>query len=507
MSITRRQFLKRSAASAAALSLGPGFRWLPGTRVSYAAGPSDAIVVFVRQYGGNDGINTVYPLTGPQRTLYQKYRPTLGLPAGSGGPNGLTARAQAAGFGSTTPLDIGANDGSTYAFHPAMSALHNLYTAGRVAVVHGVHYPFADHSHFRSEAIWYGADPLGTGGVGWFGKYLNLFPALYPPSAVPGVMLEGDLVPLFTPANTGLFAFTDLAQLRFPATNELGLKQQAFTDLYTETQALALSPELLSLGNTGLATIENIQNYYLPGDPTANVEALLVDGEGNYDTYNPLNYGSPLNPDQTPALAESNLARDLRHVAATIRSNVGARFFHVSTGGFDTHSNQEDGFFHSYLLREVSEAIAAFYNEMNRTVSLPAGYLTGNLASKVLIVTFTEFGRTIRQNAPGVNAAGTDHATCTPQFVIGGAVRGVVGGDLSLGQYGAYPALDNPGENVDDLRMTYDFRDFFGTILARWLNVSVSDIGPGPGKIFPTTPADPLGNSYAALTPIDFLAP
>ena len=59
MPITRRQFLKRSALSAAALSVGPRFRWIPGTSVSYAAGPSDAIVVFVRQYGGNDGINTV----------------------------------------------------------------------------------------------------------------------------------------------------------------------------------------------------------------------------------------------------------------------------------------------------------------------------------------------------------------------------------------------------------------------------------------------------------------
>ena len=50
MPITRRQFLKRSAASAAALTLGPRFRWLPGTNVGYAAGPvPDAYVVIVRQ--------------------------------------------------------------------------------------------------------------------------------------------------------------------------------------------------------------------------------------------------------------------------------------------------------------------------------------------------------------------------------------------------------------------------------------------------------------------------
>ena len=70
-------------------------------------------------------------------------------------------------------------------------------------------------------------------------------------------------------------------------------------------------------------------------------------------------YGSPLNRRQP--LDDMGLARDLRHVAATIRANVGARFFHVAIGGFDSHSNQEDGFFHSWLLRELSEAVAAFY--------------------------------------------------------------------------------------------------------------------------------------------------
>jgi hypothetical protein len=54
--------------------------------------------------------------------------------------------------------------------------------------------------------------------------------------------------------------------------------------------------------------------------------------------------------------------------------------------------------------------------------------------------------------------------------------------------------------------MTYDFRDVFGTILSRWLNVSPSALGPGPGKILPATPeVDADGNSYTAFTPIGFL--
>jgi len=524
MAITRRQFLKRSAASAAALSLAPRFRWLPGTSVSYASGPSDAIVVLVRQYGGNDGVNTVYPISDSggsnQKAKYDEFRPTLGLPSTNAG---CLQRVNNGAPGSTTVLSIGPNsDGSTYALHPAMGALHGLYQSGKLAVVNGVHYPYADHSHFRSEQIWYTVDPVGSGGIGWFGSYLSKYPALYPSTAVPGVMLESDLVPIFTPTSTGLFAFNRLSELQFPAsgnTAERLAKHDAFHDLYQESGGLnpATFPELASLGNTGVATLDHIDDYYQSGASTGIVEKLLIDGSGNYDNDNPLVYGSPLNPDVNPNVAGMGLARDLKHVAAVIRSNVGARFFHVSTGGFDTHSNQEDGFFHSFLWQEISESIAAFYGEMNQAITLPggySGYLTGNLASKVIIMTFTEFGRTIRQNAPGVTAAGTDHASATPQFVVGGTVIG--------GQYGVYPLLDNtkdgPGhaniyggygrDNDDDLPMTWDFRDYFGTVLTRWLNVPVSDLGPGPGKIFPSTPiADDLNNDYTAFTPIGFLAP
>ena len=80
MALTRRQFLKRSAALAAGWAAAPAMRWLPGTGVSYAAGPSDAIVVFVRLHGGNDGLHTLYPLDGAQRVTYESYRPTMKLP-------------------------------------------------------------------------------------------------------------------------------------------------------------------------------------------------------------------------------------------------------------------------------------------------------------------------------------------------------------------------------------------------------------------------------------------
>ena len=92
-----------------------------------------------------------------------------------------------------------------------------------------------------------------------------------------------------------------------------------------------------------------------------------------------------------------------------------------------------------------------------------------------------------------------------PLFVVGGTVQGNA-------QYGVYPILDQlqnvPNANEDDLVMTYDFRDVFGTILNRWLNVPLPQVGPGPTAILPATnPAvpDPLAPNYTAFTPIPFL--
>ncbi|MFN8543831.1 MAG: twin-arginine translocation signal domain-containing protein [Candidatus Binatia bacterium] len=316
MAITRRQFLKTTAATAAALGAGPAWRRLPGTGVAYAAGPGDAIVVFVRLYGGNDGINTVYPLAGAQRAVYEDVRPTLKLPGTTGE---MTPWVDEGIVGSgSDPFSIGTNgNGSDYALHPAMGALHQIHQAGRLAVVPGVHYAFPDHSHFRSEVIWYTGDPLGNAGLGWFGKYMNL--AGFAATDVPGVLLGDELVPIFTPTNSGLLVFNGLDELVFPATDETLAKQATFLQLYAQSQlAGAAFPELTSLATTGMATVGKIQDYYKTDSGLANagkVEALFLDGNGDYDRANPLVYGSPLNSDATPALRGMDLARDLRHVA------------------------------------------------------------------------------------------------------------------------------------------------------------------------------------------------
>src|SRR6185369_2517345 len=118
------------------------------------------ILVVIQLEGGNDGLNTVVPINDvgsfPQRMLYDTARPTIGIPV----PNLLA-----------TEIDADPSKNNRLALHPAMTDMKALYDAGKVAVVLGVGYPGQSLSHFRSEDIWFGADPVSpTFPSGWLGR-------------------------------------------------------------------------------------------------------------------------------------------------------------------------------------------------------------------------------------------------------------------------------------------------------------------------------------------------
>ncbi len=505
MAITRRQFIKRGALATAGVAASPYMRMVPGTNVAWAAGPGNKIVVVVQMNGGNDGLGTIYPLSGTQRSIYESIRPTLQEPDSD---VAVASKYSGAFPDSTAVLSVGLDDDlEEYALHPTMTRLHAISQAGKLAISPGVHYPHSNHSHFRSEVIWYTGDPIGNGGQGWFGKTLDKL--AFGPTQVPVVIMDGSLNPVYTPTTASLFAITRLNQLQFPANGETNAKRDAVLAMHGDSAALSsvTYPELSKIGQTGQATITKMEEYYKSGNgfPDSGnagpVEALLLNGSGSYSANNDLVYTSPLNG------VSSRLARDLRHVAAIIRADVGACYFHVDIGGFDSHSGQAKSLFHAGLLHTLSEAVGAFYEELDQSVTLPGSggygshpYKTGNLINDAVIVTFSEFGRTMAQNASGANEAGTDHAASAAQMVLGGAVQG--------GIFGTYPKLDNPPAGHDnDLRYEHDVRDFFGTIINRWLGVPAGEIaGNGSSFVFPLTPTlDDDGRNYTGYTPIDFL--
>jgi uncharacterized protein (DUF1501 family) len=133
----------------------------------------------------------------------------------------------------------------------------------------------------------------------------------------------------------------------------------------------------------------------------------------------------------------------------------------VTTGGFDSHANQNGS--QPALLQAVSESVAAFYADLGAR----------GMDGDVLTVMWTEFGRRVRENASG----GTDHGTATPVFVFGGGVQ--------PGLYGEPSPLSSLDEH-GDLRFTTDFRSVYSTVLARWFGVDPTDVlaGSFPGVPF-----------------------
>ena len=132
----------------------------------------------------------------------------------------------------------------------------------------------------------------------------------------------------------------------------------------------------------------------------------------------------------TAAYPSFTLAQQLRMVAQLIRADLGIRIYFVELGGggiggFDNHANQRDN--HAALLREMSASIAAFMSDLKRE----------NLLSRVLLMTFSEFGRTVSENG----RRGTDHGAAAPVFLVGGRVKG--------GFHGNTPQPDRPGSGRD----------------------------------------------------------
>jgi uncharacterized protein (DUF1501 family) len=153
-------------------------------------------------------------------------------------------------------------------------------------------------------------------------------------------------------------------------------------------------------------------------------------------------------PAGTAAYPAFQLAQTLRTVAQLIRAELGIRIYYTELGGnepggFDTHANQRDN--HGALLRQLSESVAAFVDDLKRD----------KLLDRVLMMTFSEFGRTVKENG----RRGTDHGSAAPLFLAGGRLKG--------GLVGAHPNLsdlENGGQKFHT-----DFRRAYATALQGWL--------------------------------------
>jgi uncharacterized protein (DUF1501 family) len=177
-----------------------------------------------------------------------------------------------------------------------------------------------------------------------------------------------------------------------------------------------------------------------------------------YDTSERLQAAKNYKPSVT--YPNNGLGQGMKLIAQVIMQNLGTKIFFVEIGGFDTHANQPTQ--HRDLLSAVSGSIGAFHQDLKNQ----------GRDKNVLIMTFSEFGRPVKEN--GSN--GTDHGEAAPMFVIGGGTKG--------GIYGPNPNLNASNGNVP---YTLDFRSVYSTVLERWLG---------------TNPTSVVGTAFA---PVDFL--
>jgi uncharacterized protein (DUF1501 family) len=398
--ITRRDFMK-SGLAAVAVGIGvPGVfaRAAAAARAENSAGVGRTLVI-VQLAGGVDGLNTVIPHNNP---AYRDSRPSLAIPESE-----------------MLVVDDHA------ALHPSLSKLKQQFDKGRLAVIEGVGYPDPTFSHFKAMDIWQSADPEGAARDGWLGKYFESLTD-FGGHPLAGLSVGSRLPSSLESAKVTIpaVASLDTFDLQEPASDSSGGRSRSLVRLYDEYR-----PSRASYAALLDTTLQNA---------LASSTALQA-ADAAYKPF--VEY------------PQSSLGSGLRLIAELIDSGGGQsplRVGHVTLGGFDTHTQQAQAL--ADLLTDTSDALDAFLQDIE----------AHGHADDVLVMTWSEFGRRVRENAQD----GTDHGSAGPMFLLGNAVKPGFHGEPS-----SLTDLDN-----GNLRHTVDFRSIYATLLEQWLEVPAEAI-------------------------------
>jgi uncharacterized protein (DUF1501 family) len=413
---TRRTLLKRSSLIALAPTV-PGFLARLARAVETKA--DDRVLVVIQLDGGNDGINTVVPY-GDEG--YAKHRDKLRLPV---------ARLH--------KLD------ESVALHPSMRAMADLFESQRLAIVQGVGYPNPNRSHDVSMAIWHTArfDTAEHKSYGWLGRALDQLP---PRPGTPAAMLVGEgALP------SAVIGRRSLAG-SFSRLDELALLNDAARAVFVGNALRGVPP-----GEDGrrVETGGTPRSAFPTDDLEAFVRRSTLDAYATAEAVS----AAAVRERGKATYPASQLAQHLSMIAWLIEAGLPTRVYYAVHRGFDTHAVQMET--HARLLGELSGALAAFLDDLKRA----------GLSERVLVMTFSEFGRRVAENA----SAGTDHGTAAPMFLAGAGVK--------AGLFGAAPSLLDLDDG--DLKMTVDFRRVYAALLRDWLTVDPAAVLAGQFEPLP----------------------
>jgi len=301
-------------------------------------------------------------------------------------------------------------------FNENLKPLKNLFDKGYLSIINNVGYPNPNRSHFRSTDIWQTASNYNEYlNTGWLGRYIEKYGKM----PYSGIEIDDSLSLI----------------MKGKAINGIATKDAKI--LFRNTQTPFFKKVLEHQTNAHLSK-HNLGYLYKTMIEAKSSAKYIFETSKTYKS----KFEYPKNP----------FGKQLKTTAEFINSHLKSSVYYVSMGGFDTHANQTKR--QGNLLDIYSKSIEVFVKDLEQNDTF----------KDTLILTFSEFGRRVKQNA----ANGTDHGAANNVFIIGKNLK-------KKGFYNKAPNLLDLDSN-NDLKYTVDFRSIYATILHKWLEVDDTSI-------------------------------
>ena len=303
------------------------------------------------------------------------------------------------------------------ALHPALTGFKELFEDGGLGIMNSVGYPNPDRSHFRSMDIWQTAsDSKSYVYTGWLGRYLD---AQCRGCDKPTQALEIDDVLSLALKGEQMKGIALKDPQRLYNTSH----QKYFKDVLADHKSAGADQPVDYLYKTMASTLSSADYIFQQ---------------------------SRLRP-SSQQYPKTGLGKSLQTIASLIFSDINTKVYYVSLGSFDTHVNQQNE--QQRLFTEMSDAVKSFVADLK----------SNNRFQDVLLMTFSEFGRRVSQNASG----GTDHGTANNMFLVSGGLK-------QKGLINEMTDLNDLDEG--DLRYKVDFKEVYATVLNKWLGADDRNI-------------------------------
>lgn len=295
--------------------------------------------------------------------------------------------------------------------NPSLTPLKRLYDEGYLSIINNVGYPNPVRSHFRSMDIWQTATDSDTfSQSGWLGRYLDHY------GKTPYTAIEVD---------ESLSLAMKGETVNAIATKDPKVLHNLSSDPYFKSLKMHHNDTHLSEHNLG---------YLYKSMIDAHSSAKYI-----YETSKTIS--------TSQEYPKNKFGQQLKTAAKFINSGLETKVYYTSLNGFDTHANQLNT--QKRLLKQYADSVEAFVKDLK----------SQNTFKDTLILTFSEFGRRVKQNA----SVGTDHGTANNVFIIGENLK-------RKGFYNKEANLSNLDDN-GDLKFEIDFRTIYATVLDKWLEV------------------------------------